>query len=74
MTFIDRLNRLEKFGVLDEAENWMKMRQIRNHLSHEYPDQPEIMAEYLNDAFNFGKTLLYYLEATTSFLKNKEKD
>ena len=74
MTFIDRLNRLEKLGVLDEAENWMKMRQIRNHLSHEYPDQPEIMAEYLNDAFNFGKTLLYYLEATTSFLKNKEKD
>ncbi|MBP9727246.1 MAG: hypothetical protein KBD83_07270 [Gammaproteobacteria bacterium] len=69
MTFIDRLNRLEKLGVIDDAENWMKMRQIRNHLSHEYPDQPELTAEYLNDAFDFGVTLLRYLEKTIQFSK-----
>ncbi len=69
MTFIDRLNRLEKLGVIDDAENWMKMRQIRNHLSHEYPDQPELTAEYLNDAFDFGVTLLPYLEKTIQFSK-----
>ncbi len=67
MTFIDRLNRLEKLGVLDNAENWMKLRQIRNHLSHEYPDQPEITAEYLNDAFDFGRILLKCLEKSIQF-------
>lgn len=68
MTFIDRLNRLEKLGILDSAENWMTLRQIRNHLSHEYPDQPEITAEYLNDAFDFGKILLRCLEKSVQFV------
>ena len=34
---IDRLNRLEKLGYLD-VNNWFRWREIRNRLSHEYPD------------------------------------
>jgi hypothetical protein len=37
---IDRLNRLEKLGFLD-ADAWLRWRQIRNQLSHEYPDRPD---------------------------------
>jgi hypothetical protein len=37
---IDRLNRLEKLGFLD-ADAWLRWRQIRNQLSHEYPERPE---------------------------------
>ena len=34
---IDCLNRLEKLGYLD-VNNWFRWREIRNRLSHEYPD------------------------------------
>jgi len=36
-TFIDRLNVLERLGLLDAAE-WLNTRVIRNRLVHEYPD------------------------------------
>jgi hypothetical protein len=37
----DRLNRLEKLGYLN-ADDWQRWRELRNRLSHEYPDQPEL--------------------------------
>ncbi len=37
---IDRLNRLEKLGYID-VESWLRWREIRNRLAHEYPDHPE---------------------------------
>ena len=36
----DRLNRLEKLGYLS-VDDWLRWRELRNRLSHEYPDQPE---------------------------------
>ena len=38
MPFIDRLNRLEKLSIIDDAEKWLNLREIRNLVSHEYPD------------------------------------
>jgi hypothetical protein len=37
---IDRLNRLEKLGFID-VDGWLRWREIRNRLAHEYPDTPE---------------------------------
>ena len=37
---IDRLNRLEKLGFI-EVDDWLRWREIRNRLAHEYPDHPE---------------------------------
>ena len=37
----DRLDRLEKLGYLD-VEAWLRWREIRNRLAHEYPDAPEL--------------------------------
>lgn len=37
----DRLNRLEKLGYLN-VDDWLRWRELRNRLSHEYPDQPEL--------------------------------
>lgn len=36
----DRLNRLEKLGYLN-ADTWLRWRDIRNHLSHEYPESAD---------------------------------
>lgn len=37
---IDRLNRLEKLGFVN-VDDWLRWREIRNRLAHEYPDAPE---------------------------------
>ncbi|WP_157267515.1 hypothetical protein [Azohydromonas aeria] len=37
----DRLNRLEKLGYLN-VDDWLRWRELRNRLAHEYPDQPEL--------------------------------
>ena len=48
LPFIDILNRLEKLKLLDEAKEWIALRQTRNVVSHEYPFFKEAQAEELN--------------------------
>jgi uncharacterized protein Usg len=62
MTMIDKINKLEKLNIIDDANLWFEMREIRHHLTHEYPDHPEITARYLNQMFNLAPKLLLLLE------------
>jgi len=39
-SMIDRLNRLEKLGYI-EVDAWLRWRETRNRLAHEYPDHDE---------------------------------
>lgn len=61
MTFIDVVNRLEQLHIIDSAEEWKLMRNYRNHISHEYPDNPELMAININIAYDFSPKLINYL-------------
>lgn len=47
-TFLDRLDLLEKLGAISSAQQWNEIRAIRNKLTHEYPDAPELNAANLN--------------------------
>ena len=57
-SIIDKLHRLEKIGAIRDINKWEELRKIRNHLSHEYPDEPALTATYLNEAFNLATYLL----------------
>ena len=57
-TFIDRLNRLEKLGVLDSVEEWDILRDIRNSITHDYPGHPEYLAEALNQCWKKSHDLI----------------
>ncbi len=57
-TMIDKLNKLEKYGIIEDAHVWRDMRKSRNFLTHEYPDQPEIIAISLNIIYNYIPILL----------------
>jgi hypothetical protein len=48
LPFIDILYKLEKLNLLDNAKEWIVLRQIRNTVSHEYPFFKEIQIEELN--------------------------
>ncbi len=47
---IDNLDRAERFGWLESAEQWLACRQLRNRLVHEYVRDPERLAQALTDA------------------------
>ena len=61
-SFIDILNRLEKLEIIESSDYWIKMREIRNHIAHEYPDNPELMASNLNKVVEASVELLDFWE------------
>ncbi len=63
--FIDILNQMEKIHLIDAANDWMKLRDDRNELSHNYKNQPQEMSVALNKLYE--KRLL--LEAIYSKIK-----
>lgn len=72
LTFIDKVNKLEKLQIIKSANEWKKMRSIRNMLPHEYPDRPEITANIFNTAFSYGPMLLDTLNQIKLFLKKRD--
>lgn len=58
LTFIDMLNLLEKNEILPNAKLWRQMRDFRNHLTHEYPENPDLMINNLNQAPTYVKNLI----------------
>lgn len=57
---LDRLHKLEKLGILPSTHEWIMMRELRNHVTHEYPDNPALMAANLNKIVTYAKNLLAF--------------
>jgi hypothetical protein len=53
----DRLERLEKLGFLT-VDDWLRWRELRNRLAHEYPDQPELRFAVLKAAIGAAGELI----------------
>jgi hypothetical protein len=66
--FLDKLYVLEKLRIISDANEWKELRDVRNHLSHEYPDDPDKNAEYLNQAFKWAVYLLDCLDRFREFV------
>lgn len=47
---LDKLNRLEKLGYIQNAEEWQNIRNTRNKFAHDYPDEWERNAALINIA------------------------
>lgn len=56
--FMDLLNRLEQLGAIDNKEEWLRLRKLRNDLSHEYLNESETNALNLNVVY--GNTQRLY--------------
>lgn len=55
--FIDMLNKLEKFGCIHSAKEWLHLRKLRNEVAHQYDDEPEEMTQAIN-ALLFQKEII----------------
>lgn len=65
--FLDKLNRLEKIGAIESADQWLILREMRNEFAHDYPDDPAIQAAILNKAYPLANQLLVILHKVELF-------
>ena len=68
--FLDKLNRLEKIGAIESADQWLILREMRNEFAHDYPDDPELQSAILNKAYRLASQLLMTLNRIESFASN----
>lgn len=58
LSMLDKLHKLEKLSILSNKNIWLQIKELRNHLAHEYPDQPGLTAEFLNQTHALSYTLI----------------
>jgi uncharacterized protein YbgA (DUF1722 family) len=68
-TAIDNLNRAEQLNLIEDAQRWVSMRQLRNRLVHEYLDDPLEMLPALNIARDFVAELHEAFLALSAYLE-----
>ena len=52
-TLLENLDRLERLGLIDDAQSWLDMRRLRNQMVHEYVEDPLIFASALQADHEF---------------------
>ena len=72
LTIIDKINKLEKLEIIENAYIWKEMREARNHISHEYPNHPELTATYLNHIYELAPRLIAILNSIKSRVNKME--
>ncbi len=58
LTIIDKVNKLVKYNIIESEMLWREFRKSRNHISHEYPSRPDLVAQYLNATVELTPRLL----------------
>ncbi|MDM7274250.1 hypothetical protein [Sulfurihydrogenibium azorense] len=56
--FIDILNKLEKLEFIPSADEWKKLRNLRNSLTHTYPWEKEILLEEIKEALKYSDEMV----------------
>lgn len=67
MPFRDVLNRLERLQILSSAHDWLRYREIRNTLTHDYPDNQEDIREGIKLALNAFEDIRKIFEKIKSY-------
>lgn len=55
---IDNLDRAERLGLINSADEWMAMRSLRNQMVHEYVEDPVVLASALQSGHAFVSALV----------------
>ncbi len=64
------LSHIEREGVIDTLENWVELREVRNELEHDYPEElEEALSDLKYCVDSFEKIEYYYLNSLNFFKK-----
>ncbi len=61
--FVENLDRAERAGIVRSADQWARIRRLRNRMIHEYVSDPAVLADALNQAHAFIPDLEHFLGA-----------
>ena len=70
MTFLDILNRLEELEIIDK-NRWLKLREIRNEIAHEYSFNQKEVIDNINLVYNEINTLKNIYKNICKFIEEK---
>jgi hypothetical protein len=69
-TMSEVLSNIEKENIIDSLENWIELREVRNELEHDYPQDLQEALDDLKYCVNsFEKLESYYLNSLNFFKK-----
>jgi len=51
VSLLDTLRRMEKYGIIQNLDDWLEIRLLRNSFAHEYLTDENAVAENINAAF-----------------------
>lgn len=68
---IDKLQRLEQLGFLEQASDWGVLRAIRNQFAHDYPFDENLKAAYLHQAIESVAILRQAMALGQAFMAAK---
>ena len=71
MPFIDMLNTLEKLSIIEGAEQWLSLREIRKLVTHEYSGNEQEMADALNELYQQAQVLSSTLDNLSVYIKRR---
>jgi hypothetical protein len=55
---IDNLDRAERLGLIESADEWMTIRNLRNQMVHEYVEDPVVLTSALQTGHAFVPALI----------------
>lgn len=67
--FIDILNRLERLELISSADEWKKLRELRNILTHTYPWEKEDLLKGIKEALKVSEKLVSIYETLKEKIK-----
>lgn len=74
MPFIDILNKLEKLEIIPSSEEWIDFRNLRNTLTHEYPDNEDEIIEAVAVAVRAYKDMLGIYNNIVKYIVNRRRE
>ncbi|MBB3189431.1 hypothetical protein [Halomonas cerina] len=60
---VDNLDKAEKLGMLESADRWLAIRQIRKQMIHEYIESAQVLADALNAAHDYQEKIISFANA-----------
>ena len=70
-TFMEKLTLLERLGLVPSVERGDELRELRNALTHDYPEEPAEPAATVHRAVEGARALLEIFEADLAWLHDR---
>lgn len=70
MSMLDVLDKLEKLEIIKSSDRWLDYREIRNKLTHEYPDNKDEIIEGIKISLEYFEEIVKMITNIKFYIKD----